>query len=146
MSQTGQLGWVATWTVRLLGCGADRAVPSRCTTHAPTHAGKRIKVEPLASVATPKLRRLLSALLQLVQGGASPPGSPGSSRSSTPSPGPSGSTSGKVSAMVDMDRCLKLQALVVEARQCLAPALRGGNKACDGRCVWCSCWRATVLA
>jgi hypothetical protein len=38
-----------------------------------------------------------------------------------------------VTAMMEMERCLKLQALVVQARHCLAPALRGGNSACQGR-------------
>lgn len=93
-------------------------------------------------MATPKLRRLLAALLLLVQGGTSASGSPGGSRPGTPSPlgvgaalGSIGgsSSNNKVSAMVEMDRCLKLQALVVEARQCLAPFLRGGDRACQGR-------------
>jgi hypothetical protein len=44
-----------------------------------------------------------------------------------------GGSISKVTAMVEMDRCLKLQSLVVQARHCLAPALRGGNKACQGR-------------
>jgi hypothetical protein len=76
-------------------------------------------VEPLTAVATPYLRQLLSALLLLVQSGSS---------------AAAGSNSGsKVTAMVEMDRCLKLQSMVVQARHCLAPALRGGNKACQGR-------------
>jgi hypothetical protein len=81
-----------------------------------------VKVEPLAAVATPQLRQLLSALLMLVQGGSGVGSSAGGSGSSS-----------KVTAMVEMDRCLKLQSLVVQARHCLAPALRGGNKACQGR-------------
>jgi hypothetical protein len=96
---------------------------------APFPAGKRVKVEPLTAVATPHLRQLLSALLMLVQSG------------SGAAAGGSGSSS-KVSAMVEMEKCLKTQALVVQARHCLAPALRGGNRACEGRCavVRC-CWR-----
>lgn len=85
--------------------------------------GKRVKVEPLTAVATPKLHQLLSALLMMVQSSSS--GSSGASSGS--------SSSSKVTAMVEMDRCLKLQSLVVQARHCLAPALRGGNKACEGR-------------
>jgi hypothetical protein len=77
-------------------------------------------VEPLTAVATPKLQQLLGALLMLVQSGSSA--------------GSNGAGSGsKVTAMVEMDRCLKLQSLVVQARHCLAPALRGGNNACQGR-------------
>jgi hypothetical protein len=82
-------------------------------------AGKRVKVEPLTAVATPYLRQLLSALLLLVQSASS---------------AAAGSNNGnKVTAMVEMDRCLKLQSMVVQARHCLAPALRGGNRACQGR-------------
>jgi hypothetical protein len=84
-------------------------------------AGKRVKVEPLSAVATPELRQLLGALLLLVQSGSSSTGAAGSSGGS------------KVTAMMEMERCLKLQALVVQARHCLAPALRGGNGACQGR-------------
>ncbi len=82
-----------------------------------------MKVEPLTAVATPQLRQLLSALLMLVQGGTGIGSTGGSSSGS------------KVTAMVEMDRCLKLQSLVVQARHCLAPGLRGGNKACQGRWV-----------
>lgn len=89
------------------------------------HAGKRVKVEPLAAVATPYLRQLLSALLLLVQSGSS--AATGSSAAA------GGNGTSKVSAMVEMDRCLKLQSMVVQARHCLAAALRGGNRACQGR-------------
>lgn len=82
-----------------------------------------MKVEPLTAVTTPQLRQLLSALLMLVQSGSGASSSAGSGSSS----------GGKVTAMVEMDRCLKLQSLVVQARHCLAPALRGGNRACQGR-------------
>lgn len=84
-------------------------------------AGKRVKVEPLTAVATPQLRQLLSALLMLVQ--------------SSSGAAADGSGSSKVSAMLEMDKCLKTQALVVQARHCLAPALREGNRVCQGRCV-----------
>lgn len=127
-------------------------------------AGKRVKVEPLSGVATPRLKQLLSALLQVVQGSTSPGGTPSATRPGTPAgdaPGTAfannvvstgririsdefvsngvsnnGSNSGginKVSAMMSMDRCVKLQALVVAARACLAPHIRAGNAACQGR-------------
>ncbi|WIA18801.1 hypothetical protein OEZ85_003484 [Tetradesmus obliquus] len=126
--------------------------------------GKRVKVEPLSGVATPRLKQLLSALLQVVQGSTSPGGTPSATRPGTPAgdaPGTAfannvvstgririsdefvrngvsnnGSNSGginKVSAMMSMDRCVKLQALVVAARACLAPHIRAGNAACQGR-------------
>lgn len=93
--------------------------------------GKRVKVEPLSAVATPQLRQLLSALLLLVQSGSG---------------AASGGSSSKVTAMLEMDRCLKLQSLVVQARHCLAPALRGGNSACQGRyaCCWNTATGSTV--
>lgn len=92
-----------------------------------------MKVEPLTAVASPKLRQLLSALLLLVQGGGG--NGSNSSSASTSSNGAGSSSSNKVTAMVEMDRCLKLQSLVVQARHCLAPALRAGNRACQGRWV-----------
>jgi hypothetical protein len=123
-----------------------------------TLAGKRVKVEPLAGVATPQLKQLLSALLQIVQGSSSPNGTPSGTRPGTPmgdAPGTAFSNNvvsygrirvsddvsiataaggiNKVSAMMSMDRCLKLQALVVAARACIAPHMRAGNAACQGR-------------
>lgn len=93
--------------------------------------GKRVTVAPLPGVATPAMRRLLGAVLLMVQGGSGS-GTPSGSRPGTPSGG--GSSGSKVGAMVEMERCLKLQALVVAARRALVPALRGGNRACHGRC------------
>eukprot|EP00879_Flechtneria_rotunda_P009691 GHRR01010140.1.p1 GENE.GHRR01010140.1~~GHRR01010140.1.p1 ORF type:complete len:1019 (+),score=414.74 GHRR01010140.1:666-3722(+) len=99
--------------------------------------GKHVKVEPLTAVATPRLKQLLSALLSLVACGTS---------SSSPTANPrqvgfvpptedrtSSGGSSKVSAMLEMEKCLKTQALVVAARHCLAGPLRAGNTACQGR-------------
>jgi hypothetical protein len=145
-----------------LGCSLS-AFPAAevfqlCCVSAAVVAGKRVKVEPLAGVATPHLKQLLSALLQVVQGSSSPGGTPSGTRPGTPmgdAPGTAfsnnvvsygsirvsddvsngaGAGLNKVSAMMSMDRCVKMQALVVAARACIAPHIRAGNAACQGRC------------
>ncbi|KAF8064622.1 R1 [Scenedesmus sp. PABB004] len=92
--------------------------------------GKHVKVDPLTAVATPQLRQLLGAILALVQGGSAA-SSPSGTRPGTPAA--ANGTGSKVGAMMDMERALQLQALVVAARSALAPALRGGSAACQGR-------------
>lgn len=98
---------------------------STCLTkHPPTypHAGKHVKVEPLHAVLTPELRHLLGAILSMVQDGDS---SSAAAHAADPN--------SKVAAMLDVERALKLQGMVVAARELLSGPMRGGNAACHGR-------------